>query len=344
MSGVPEWYWRSLAFVGGIVVGSFLNVVIWRLPRRESLVSPGSHCPHCNRALSGIENVPLLSFLVLRARCRTCHTPITWRYFFVELVTGLLFLAVYWYAPSVADGVAGCLFVAGLVAATVIDAEHFIIPDGLNAWLFAVGVGRDIYGICVADPAHALVWGWVPRSLLGGGVCAAAFVGIQLFGLALFRRDSMGDGDVKLARGIGSLLPMSVAFGSFFLAVAAGAVYGIGRALICRPGKPMAASVGEGPEAAPATMRDTVRYGLAYVFGVDLIVGGLAAVGVAAARRASSAMCGELGDLEDDEFTATPAHLPFGPFMAVGALAAMFVGQQLIDLYVGWAFPSVLPR
>src|SRR5437588_7964667 len=80
MPAVPIAYWAVISFLFGAIVGSFLNVVIWRLPRRESLSHPGSHCPQCNRSLAWFENVPLISFLALRARCRTCKTPISWRY------------------------------------------------------------------------------------------------------------------------------------------------------------------------------------------------------------------------------------------------------------------------
>src|SRR5258708_18012913 len=105
---VPPWFWGVMAVVFGAVVGSFLNVVIWRLPRRQSVAFPGSHCPNCEHPLAAWENIPFVSFLVLRARCRQCRKPISWRYFLVELLTAGVFLSLYMEFGPTANSVAYC--------------------------------------------------------------------------------------------------------------------------------------------------------------------------------------------------------------------------------------------
>src|SRR5213083_917833 len=114
---MPEAYWAILAIVYCAIIGSFLNMAIWRLPQRKPgaglvrlLSVPGSHCPHCNRALRAFENIPLLSFIMLGGRCKGCKAPISWRYFWVELVTLCLFLLLYLHFRNGPDTVAYCLF------------------------------------------------------------------------------------------------------------------------------------------------------------------------------------------------------------------------------------------
>ena len=131
-------YWTVCVFFFGLCIGSFLNVCIWRLPRNESVISPSSsHCPKCGHELSWFENIPLLSWLCLRGRCRKCGKPITIRYFLVELLTGCLFVGVWFRILSFKLSfmlflglLIGSLVVTGLAIATAfIDYEHFIIPN-----------------------------------------------------------------------------------------------------------------------------------------------------------------------------------------------------------------------
>ncbi len=140
-AGMPFHFWSVVFFVLGAMIGSFLNVCIHRLPREESLVSPGSHCPHCGTPIPWYRNLPLVSWLALRGRCANCAGPISPRYFLVELLTALLFLGC-WLAFGVqswALALVYCVLLAGLVVATFIDFEHFIIPDAIT--LGGVGVG-----------------------------------------------------------------------------------------------------------------------------------------------------------------------------------------------------------
>ena len=233
----------ALVFALGTAVGSFLNVCIWRLPREESVVRPPSHCPACNHRLGTADLVPLVSFLLLGRRCRYCRAPISWRYFTVELLTGLLFLG-FWLAQGRAlleRGGPGELvqllaylgFGAVLVAVFFTDLDHMIIPDELVIAGLVLGGGEDLVGLLTGS--HGLLsvplpfTAWVlavPRSVAGVVIGAGFFVALELFSQLLFRREGMGGGDMKLGAAIGSLLGPGLALLSFGLAVFAGALIG----------------------------------------------------------------------------------------------------------------------
>lgn len=138
---VPFHFWTATLFVLGCMVGSFLNVCIHRMPRGESIVSPPSHCPHCNYSIPWFLNIPLLTWLYLRGRCANCKAPISVRYFLVELLTGVAFVACWlkYGGVSALLAVIYCFFIAGLIAATFIDFEHFIIPDEITIGGAVVG-------------------------------------------------------------------------------------------------------------------------------------------------------------------------------------------------------------
>src|SRR5881296_426417 len=140
-SAVPFHFWSVFFFMLGSIVGSFLNVCIHRLPLAQSIVSPPSHCPHCNYSIPGYLNVPLVTWLMLGAKCKNCGAPISVRYFLVELLTAVLFL-ICWLAfgqQSPALALVYCLLLAGFIVATFIDFEHFIIPDEIT--LGGIGAG-----------------------------------------------------------------------------------------------------------------------------------------------------------------------------------------------------------
>src|SRR5882724_12746692 len=133
-SVVPFHFWSLVFFWFGCIVGSFLNVCIYRMPRDLSVVTPPSHCPHCKYSIPFYLNIPLVTWLALKGRCKNCGAPISPRYFIVELLTGFTFLAC-WLAfghqsPALASVYS--IFLAGLIAATFIDFEHFIIPDEIT--------------------------------------------------------------------------------------------------------------------------------------------------------------------------------------------------------------------
>ncbi|HHY85854.1 MAG TPA: prepilin peptidase [Verrucomicrobia bacterium] len=139
---VPFHFWSVVFFVFGCMVGSFLNVVIHRLPLDQSVISPPSHCPHCRYSIPWYLNIPLVTWVVLRGRCRNCGAPISLRYFLVELLTGAMFL-MSWLGfgrQSAAVAIVICVVLSGLIAATFIDLEHYIIPDEITIGGMAAGV------------------------------------------------------------------------------------------------------------------------------------------------------------------------------------------------------------
>jgi leader peptidase (prepilin peptidase)/N-methyltransferase len=302
------------------VIGSFLNVVIWRLPRGKNLSHPGSHCPNCGHKISALENIPFLSFLALRARCRGCKNPISWRYPGVELLTALVFLAIVWKFGGTVQSVAYCLFSAALIAAFFIDLELFLIPDELNTFALFCGFSLDLFRISQHGTA-ALKWGWLPPSVFGAVVCAGVFVAIQLLGYGLFRKEAMGEGDVKLARAIGALLPLQQALVSFFLAVAVGAVVGIGRLVFLSTAGRLTPEVEEAENESSNEEEEDDEYGAGYIVLsglMYLVFLDLAAQCVDFFKRVTSGQKKKALTDEEDDFVATPGHIPYGPFMVAG--------------------------
>jgi leader peptidase (prepilin peptidase)/N-methyltransferase len=208
----------ALAAVGGLLLGSFFNVVIARLPRGESLASPGSRCPHCGHAVRPWDNVPVLSWLVLRGRCRDCGVPISMRYPLVEALTGALCAAVVVAKGPDEDALLGLALVLTLVPVTFIDFDHRLIP---NKILLPSAVGA--VAILAATDA-----GKLPEHLIAG----AAAGGFFLLAVLAYPR-GMGMGDVKLAAVMGLYLGKSVA-PALFAALVAGTV--VGGAIIARKG------------------------------------------------------------------------------------------------------------
>jgi leader peptidase (prepilin peptidase) / N-methyltransferase len=188
---VPFHFWSAGLFALGCMVGSFLNVCIYRMPRDLSVVSPPSHCPHCQYSIPWYLNVPLVTWLMLRGRCRNCDAPIPVRYFAVELLTGLVFLACWlvFGGSSPALAVVYGFFIAGLIAATFIDFEHFIIPDeitigGIVAGFLLSFVLPGMHG--VGTPAEGL-----RESLLGIVVGFAVVYAIVRLGKLMFGRHKL---------------------------------------------------------------------------------------------------------------------------------------------------------
>ncbi len=241
----------------GLCIGSFLNVVIYRLPRGQSLVSPRSRCPNCGYQLRAADNVPVVSWAVLGGKCRQCRSPISAQYPIVELVTGLLFVLVVWLTPIGPLLVSRLVLVAILVALFGIDLEHQILPNVITLPGIAVGV---IFSF-MAPP------GW-QASLLGAALGAGVLYAIAAAYYAVRREDGLGMGDVKMLAMIGAFLGWKAVLVTLVLSSFSGAA--VGMALI-------------------------------------------------AAQRGGMKLA-----------------LPFGTFLAVGALAAMLVGEPLIAWYAGF--------
>jgi leader peptidase (prepilin peptidase) / N-methyltransferase len=197
----------------GAVVGSFLNVVIVRLPRNESLVVPRSRCRACGTELHWFDNIPVLSFLALRGRCRACGGMISWRYPIVEAVTALMFALAAWRSTSPADLLLAWLFLSTLIVITGMDLEHQVIPDRITLPAIAVGFLTSFLGTRVS---------WLDSLLgiLGGG-------GI-LFAVIVLSGGGMGGGDMKLGATIGAFLGYKLALLALFLSVMLGGIVALG--------------------------------------------------------------------------------------------------------------------
>jgi len=203
---------ETATFAGlfGAMIGSFLNVVVYRLPRRESLVRPASHCTACGVAVKPYDNVPLLSWLLLRGRCRNCSAPISKRYPLVEALTGLLCVGAVLAGGNTATIVLNVTFILLLVPIALIDVEHRVIPNRLTALgaILALTIGTAL------DPSGE------PERLIAGMAA-----GGTLLIAALAYPGGMGMGDVKLAGVMGLFLGSAVA-PAMLLALFAGVLFG----------------------------------------------------------------------------------------------------------------------
>jgi leader peptidase (prepilin peptidase)/N-methyltransferase len=195
-SVVPFHFWSLCFFALGCIVGSFLNVCIYRMPLDLSVVSPPSHCPHCKYSIPFYLNIPLVTWLWLGGKCKNCRAPISPRYFIVELLTGVAFLSC-WLKfgdvnhplPSLAVAFIYAVFLAGLICATFIDFEHFIIPDEITLGGIVVGFAASFF-VPALQGANTLAEGMV-KSLLGAAVGAGVIYGILRLGKLLFGRQKL---------------------------------------------------------------------------------------------------------------------------------------------------------
>ncbi|MDQ4024745.1 MAG: prepilin peptidase [Actinomycetota bacterium] len=255
----------GLAGVLGLIFGSFGTVVAWRIPRHEDIVSGRSHCPRCGAMIRAFDNVPVLSWLLLRGRCRNCGNPISIRYPLTELATGILFgLSAAKFGWSVETFVYAAFFWA-LVVLTSIDVDHKLLPNRIVYPSFVVGwIGLTAAAV-VDDDTGRLVDAAVGAAIFGGLLFLVSFVGE-----IVYKKTAMGLGDVKLAFVLGTFLGyerLALVPVGMFMAFLSGAVIGL----------------------------------------VVIKVAG--------------------GDGKTE--------VPFGPFLVLGTVLALFVGEPLVDAYVG---------
>jgi len=200
------------AFVLGTTIGSFANVCIFRLPRRQSLVAPASHCPRCNAPILPHQNVPILSYLFLRGRCARCREPISARYPLVELLSGVLFLLVYRKLGPTWQGVEAAVLLSALVVISFIDLEHKLVPDVITLPGIVVGL---LFGFLVSvNHVLDLLLG----VLLGGGL---------FYLIALVSRGGMGGGDIKLISMIGAFVGWQLTLVTIFAAILLGSLVAV---------------------------------------------------------------------------------------------------------------------
>lgn len=231
-----------IVFVFGSIIGSFLNVCIYRMPLEKSVVSPRSYCPQCKKTIPWYDNIPMLSYIILLGRCRSCKARIPFRYFLVELFTAGLFLVLFKLYNFSLDFFIYAIFVSGLIVATFVDIQHRIIPDEISVGGIVVGL---LLGAVKGLHFNPLAYGFRPlvQSLLGiivgGGIIYLTGAIFNFFYFDVFKKplidgekEAMGGGDVKLLAMIGAFLGWKAAILTFFLAPFFGAVIGIAHLLI----------------------------------------------------------------------------------------------------------------
>lgn len=298
-------------FVLGAIVGSFLNVCIWRLPRHESVVHPPSHCPRCDTQLQPLDLVPLVSQVALRARCRYCGAKISWRYFGIEFLTGCLFALVGLQATWIMNGqwigdpvelLRGLIFMAALVVIFWIDYDVRLIQMEAVLLLGIAGVGLDLWR--VRNHVASLTTGQMfdqfdllpapmPGSILAMVVTAAVLWVLREVFSRLYGREAMGFGDVLLVAAIAANLGWNLTLVTFFfLAFVAGAPLAIGLQI-------------------PSAFR-------AYLWG-------------RARQRKYGASPGLAKALARRSFRRS---IPFGPMLAIAAVFALLYGTQLNAAYL----------
>jgi leader peptidase (prepilin peptidase)/N-methyltransferase len=200
------------AGLGGLAIGSFLNVVAYRLPAHASLVSPGSACPGCGHAIRPSDNIPVVSWLLLRGRCRDCSTPISPRYPLVEAITAALWVAVIAVKGANEDAILGIVLVTLMVPVALIDLDYRIIPNRLLAPAAVVALGVQAVVGSSALPEHLI---------------AGAAAGLFFLVVVLAYPRGMGMGDAKLAAVLGLFLGREVAV-ALLVALLVGSLFGIG--------------------------------------------------------------------------------------------------------------------
>ncbi len=242
LTGLPEIISYFFVFLCGAAVGSFLNVVIHRVPKEESVVFPNSACPNCRQSIKPYDNIPLLSWLLLRGKCRHCKNPIAPRYFAVELLNAVLFTLVFWRIGLNALLPVGLIFVASMIALIFIDAENMILPNVITypLLIFALLV-RLLFPLFVSasyfsdlriypldqmnnSPAWlvSLVGAFLGALVGGGSLWLVGEIWKRLRGV-----DAMGLGDVKMMFAVGALLGWRLTLLTIFIGAFTGAVIGM---------------------------------------------------------------------------------------------------------------------
>ncbi len=237
------------SFIVGSMIGSFLNVCVYRLPRGLSVVKPRSRCPKCENPIAWYDNIPVVSWLVLGAKCRHCGQPISWQYPLVEAITGLLFLAVFWrFGVAIATPVY-MLLSAALVLVTFVDLTDWTIPDEVTLPGIPVGIACSVLymvypesGLTVMGPFDMPVFNSLLGALVGGGILYA----LDKFALLLLKKPGMGFGDVKLNAMLGAFFGLYGAVLIIIIAAFIGSIVGV---IMILAGKRQTAPGPEGKDA-----------------------------------------------------------------------------------------------
>ncbi|HXG57549.1 MAG TPA: prepilin peptidase [Thermoanaerobaculia bacterium] len=224
-----ELFFPIYAFAIGAIVGSFLNVVIHRYPREESIVFPPSHCPSCDAKIRAWDNIPLLSFAILRGRCRTCRSPIPLRYPLVELANALFYLAIYQRTGPTLSFLPVAAIVSMTIVLIYIDLEIQILPDVIDLPGIVIGIAIGAFGLGAGS--DLVLAASLLDSLLGAALGASVLLLVALSYKLVRKAEGMGYGDVKMLAMIGAVVGYSPLLPVLFVASVVGAVTGVGLAI-----------------------------------------------------------------------------------------------------------------
>ncbi|MCP4655924.1 MAG: prepilin peptidase [bacterium] len=240
----------------GLVVGSYLNVVIYRLPRRISTILPRSRCPRCRTAIRPWDNIPVVSFLILRGRCRHCRATISWRYPLIEALTGLAFIACFKHFDVAFDVVTAVALCAAMIVLAMIDLEHYLLPDAITLPGIVLGLALQPW----------LSWSTFKDAALGAALGAGFLYALTWVYYRWRKVHGLGLGDVKMLAMVGAFLGWQGVIATLFIGSLSGSVVGVGMMLRGR--------------------------------------------------------------------MHLQSKLPFGVFLALGAVLTLFFGRQLVDAYL----------
>ncbi|MBN1404439.1 MAG: prepilin peptidase [Opitutales bacterium] len=314
MARAMPWYFPAVAFVFGACVGSFLNVCIYRIPAGKSVVRPGSHCA-CGKPIAWYDNIPVLSWFILRGKARCCGRPFSFRYPAVEILTGALFLACWLRAPDVPTALCWMLFTSLLVCATFVDLDTMTIPDrcSVGGFVFGVILSAFVPGLHSAGNIPMTGFESLISALQGAFIGTALIYWIMIMAEIVLHRPAMGEGDVKLMGAIGAFCGWQGAVFALFGGAVLGTVAMVSWALtklILGKGKgdlpeDVQSPLGADPEALTQEDENYVR---------------------------------GYGEGEDD---LPEGALPFGPALAGGALLYTLLASDYVRDYFGqisWLF------
>lgn len=295
------WYFPAVAFVFGACIGSFLNVCIYRIPAGKSIVRPGSHCA-CGKPIAWYDNIPIFSWFILRGKARCCGAPFSFRYPFVELLTGGLFLGCWFAAASWQVALAWMFFTSIMVCAAFIDMDTFTIPDRFSIGGCIAGVLVSIIVPALHTQGHGFLFGSfvsMVKSLEGAFVGTALVYWIMVLAEVILKKPAMGEGDVKLMGAIGAFCGWQGAVFALFGGAILGSVAIFSWSL------------------------------------TQVILGkGWPSPGASAADAEAASDSGETSDGETDEDEEVPAGaIPFGPSLAGGALVYVIFAQPYVHAY-----------
>ena len=297
----------STIFFLGLAFGSFLNVCIYRLPLGLSVVTPRSACPKCKQGIALYDNLPVLSWLILRGRCRHCKAGISPRYLIIELLTGALFLACYWYFGWTLSLLKYCAFSFLLLGLIFTDAETKLLPDKLTLTGLALGLVFSLMvpvndlaaqflsgvNLPVSGDVSDRLWSLLD-SLLGAGLGASFIYGAAMMYLRCRGTEGMGLGDVKLMAMVGAFLGMKLTVLTIFAGSLAGSFFGLGTVFI-------------------VWIKRTHRF----------------------MKRLASVQAARRRGWQSAQVVYRNYQMPFGVFLGSMALLACFFGDRLLEWYGG---------